>query len=67
MEATQKIVGEEHPDTLRNMHDLAMTYRDRGQRKEMEELHDQALKLQVPVLEVREKVLGLEHPDTWGA
>ncbi|TKW55178.1 Kinesin light chain [Colletotrichum tanaceti] len=52
-----EIHGEEHPDTLSIMNNLALTYRERGRYKEAEELG-------IQVLETRIRVLGDEHPDT---
>jgi tetratricopeptide (TPR) repeat protein len=60
MEARSRVVGEEHPDTLSAMANLAATYRDQGRWKEAEEL-------QVKVVEARRRVLGEEHPDTISA
>ncbi|KAH7124365.1 hypothetical protein EDB81DRAFT_731294 [Dactylonectria macrodidyma] len=51
------VLGEEHPDTLSSMADLASTYRDQGRWKEAEEL-------EVRVMETRKTMLGEEHPDT---
>ena len=49
--------GEEHPDTLTSMANLASTYRNQGRWKEAEELEMQ-------VTETFKRVLGEEHPDT---
>ncbi|KAH7119278.1 hypothetical protein EDB81DRAFT_667230, partial [Dactylonectria macrodidyma] len=51
------VLGEEHPDTLSSMADLALTYWNQGRWKEAEEL-------QVRVMETRKTILGEEHPDT---
>ncbi|KAH8661168.1 hypothetical protein BGZ61DRAFT_485518 [Ilyonectria robusta] len=51
------VLGEEHPDTLSSMNNLALTYRNQGRWKEAEEL-------QVRVMETRANVLGEQHPDT---
>jgi tetratricopeptide (TPR) repeat protein len=53
----KELLGEEHPDTLTSMTNLASTYREQGRWKEAEEL-------QVSVMEARKRVLGEEHPDT---
>ena len=53
----KKVLGEEHPDTLTSMANLASTYRNQGRWKEAEELF-------VQVMETRKRVLGAEHPDT---
>ncbi|KAI9783322.1 MAG: hypothetical protein M1816_001420 [Peltula sp. TS41687] len=53
----QRVLGQEHPDTLNSMGNLASTFRDQGRWKEAEEL-------QVQVMETRNRVLGQEHPST---
>jgi hypothetical protein len=53
----RRVLGEEHPDTLTSMGNLADTYRHQGRWKEAEELALQ-------VLEKQTKVLGHSHPDT---
>jgi tetratricopeptide (TPR) repeat protein len=60
MEARSRVLGVEHPDTLRATASLASTYREQGRWKEAEEL-------EVEVLEARSRVLGEEHPDTLNA
>jgi Tetratricopeptide repeat len=57
METRKRVLGIEHLDTLRSIHDLALTYWDQGRWEEAEPL-------QVQVLETRKRVLGAEHPDT---
>ncbi|KAI4087290.1 MAG: hypothetical protein L6R37_008337 [Teloschistes peruensis] len=57
METRARVLGEEHPDTLTSMANLASTYRDQGRWKEAEGLD-------VQVMETRARVLGEEHPDT---
>ncbi|MCX6874737.1 MAG: serine/threonine-protein kinase, partial [Verrucomicrobia bacterium] len=52
-----KTHGPEHPDTLRAMNNLALSYADAGRR-------DEALKLFEEVRALRRKVLGPEHPET---
>jgi tetratricopeptide (TPR) repeat protein len=52
-----KVLGEEHPDTISTIANLAATYRGQGRWKEAEEL-------QVKVVEAKRRVLGEEHPDT---
>ena len=49
--------GDEHPNTLVSMANLASTYRNQGRWKEGEEL-------EVQVMEMSKKVLGDEHPHT---
>jgi tetratricopeptide (TPR) repeat protein len=57
MEARQRVLGEEHPDTIRAMGNLAATYWKQGRWKEAEEA-------EIKVLEARRRVLGEEHLDT---
>jgi tetratricopeptide (TPR) repeat protein len=53
----RKVNGPEHPDTLKAMHNLAISYDHAGRL-------DEAVKLREEVLMLRRKVLGPEHPDT---
>jgi Tetratricopeptide repeat len=56
----KKLLGEEHPDTLSSMENLASTYRNQGRWNDAEQLKDQ-------VMDMRKKLLGeehQEHPDT---
>ncbi|KAF1346346.1 kinesin light chain 3 [Lizonia empirigonia] len=53
---TKRVLGDEHPDTLTSMANLAATYRNQGRWNEAE-------KLEVQVMETRKRVLGDEHPD----
>jgi hypothetical protein len=57
METSSRVLGEDHPDTLTSIANLASTYRKQGRWKEAEELV-------VQVMETRKRVLGEEHPDT---
>jgi len=57
METSARMLGEEHPDTLTSMANLALTYRKQGRWKEAEELNMQ-------VMETSIRVLGEEHPST---
>ncbi|PGG99111.1 hypothetical protein AJ79_08675, partial [Helicocarpus griseus UAMH5409] len=50
-------IGNEHPDTLTSMANLASTYGNQGRWKEAEEL-------ELQVMEIRKRVLGNEHPAT---
>ncbi|KAF5675931.1 hypothetical protein FDENT_9649 [Fusarium denticulatum] len=52
-----KVLGEEHPDTLTSMANLASTYWNQGRWKEAEELD-------MAVIETSKRTLGEEHPDT---
>jgi tetratricopeptide (TPR) repeat protein len=53
----RKLLGPEHPETVRAMHNLANFYDATGHR-------DDALKLREHVLPLQRKVSGPEHPDT---
>jgi hypothetical protein len=55
--AHKRTLGEEHPDTLLSMHNLANRYSDAGRRQE-------ALQLTETVVAARKRTLGEEHPDT---
>jgi tetratricopeptide (TPR) repeat protein len=57
METKKRVLGEEHPDTLLIMHNLALMFWIQGQWKEAEEL-------EVQIMAIQEKVLGEEHPLT---
>ena len=57
MEKMKQVLGDNHPDTLMSMANLASTYRNQGHWKEAE-------MLQVVVMEKRKQVLGDDHPDT---
>ncbi|KAF1923465.1 kinesin light chain [Didymella exigua CBS 183.55] len=57
MKTTKRVLGDEHPDTLTSMANLASTYRNQGQWSEAE-------KLEVQVMETRKRVLGDKHPNT---
>ena len=62
METRKRVLGEEHPDTLTSMANLASTYRNQGRWKEAEEL-------EVQVMETRKRVLGAgasRHADQHG-
>ncbi len=50
-------LGEEHPDTLRSMNNLAILYADQGR-------YEEAEPLDVQTLQLMKRVLGDEHPDT---
>lgn len=60
IEARQRTLGSEHPNTLISMNNLANYYRDLGRRQEATELAEK-------VLEARQRILGSEHPDTLGS
>ena len=52
-----RILGGEHPETMRAMASLASTNRDLGKYTEAE-------RLEIQVLDDRNRILGVEHPDT---
>jgi hypothetical protein len=51
------VLGDEHPDTLHSMHNLAFTLQSQARRKEAFALMERCSRL-------REQVLGEQHPDT---
>ncbi len=53
----ERVLGPEHPDTLRSVNNLAVLYRNQGKYEQAEPLLQRALT-------TRERVLGPEHPDT---
>ncbi|MFC0567396.1 tetratricopeptide repeat protein, partial [Plantactinospora siamensis] len=55
--ACERVLGEEHPNTLRSRNNLAYAYRAAGRLGE-------AIPLYEATLVARERVLGEEHPDT---
>jgi tetratricopeptide (TPR) repeat protein len=56
-ETCQVVLGDEHPDTLTSMSNLAVIYWHQGKLQEASDLGER-------VLEARRRVLGVEHPDT---
>jgi hypothetical protein len=57
VETMKRVFGEEHPNTLMSIANLALIYSNEGRWKEAEGL-------QVMVVETRKRLLGEEHPDT---
>jgi non-specific serine/threonine protein kinase/serine/threonine-protein kinase len=57
VELQRKLLGVEHPDTLRSMHVLAEIEWRRGQ-------YNAAASLLQHVVEIRRRILGPEHPET---
>jgi tetratricopeptide (TPR) repeat protein len=57
MDKRKKLLGADHPNTLRSMTNLADTYHSQGKWNEAEQL-------EVQVMDVRKKLLGADHPDT---
>jgi hypothetical protein len=53
----KRTLGEEHPDTLGSMHNLALIYSEVGRWQE-------ALQLTETVVAARKRTLGEDHPDT---
>jgi hypothetical protein len=53
----RRVLGSEHPDTLKSMHDLANLYSSEGK-------YAQSEAIDIQILEIRRRVLGPEHPDT---
>ncbi|RDW92542.1 hypothetical protein BP5796_01936 [Coleophoma crateriformis] len=60
MEIDKKVLGNENPQTLTSMNDLAYLFFRQGKYDEAEPIYRQTLQL-------RAKVLGDEHPDTLGS
>ncbi|OCK74142.1 TPR-like protein [Lepidopterella palustris CBS 459.81] len=57
LEAREKMLGKEHPDTLTSISNLASVLQNQGKYKAAEEMNRRAL-------EGRDNALGKEHPDT---
>ncbi|KAF8195195.1 P-loop containing nucleoside triphosphate hydrolase protein [Mycena galopus ATCC 62051] len=57
LEKRKQLLGDNHPDTLRTMGNLASTYSDLGE-------HQKAKELKVTVLEKLKQLLGDNHPHT---
>jgi tetratricopeptide (TPR) repeat protein len=57
LDLRKKVLGEEHPDTLASMNNLAIVLQQQEKYKEAEKMHRQELGL-------TKKVLGKVHPDT---
>ena len=57
VEKSKRTLGDEHPDTLRSIYNLALWYSEAGRQQE-------ALELMEQVVEVNKRTLGDEHPDT---
>jgi len=54
LEASERVLGKEHPDTFRIVNNLAALYDSQGRHAEAEPLHKRAL-------EAKERVLGRER------
>jgi hypothetical protein len=57
METTKKMLGEEHPNTLRALANLAFTLKSQSRDEE-------AITLMETSLRLRKRILGDRHPDT---
>ncbi|OAL56153.1 hypothetical protein IQ07DRAFT_558137 [Pyrenochaeta sp. DS3sAY3a] len=53
----EKVLGQEHPNTLTSVNNLGLVLESQGKYEEAEAMHLRALA-------IREKALGREHPDT---
>lgn len=60
LEAREKVLGREHPDTLTSVSKLGVVLVSRGKYEEAEAMHRRAL-------DAREKVFGREHPNTFSS
>jgi tetratricopeptide (TPR) repeat protein len=60
LDAKQRTLGSERPDTLLSMNDLAASYSNL-------ERHWEAMELKEKTFEARRRTLGDEHPDTLSA
>jgi Tetratricopeptide repeat len=56
-ETRRRVLGEEHPDTLSSMNNLAFTLQGQGR-------NDKAVNLISECVRLRNQILGAEHPDT---
>jgi tetratricopeptide (TPR) repeat protein len=57
LEARKRVLGDDHPDTLDSMNNLALTYVELGR-------HEEAMGLEEACLEAQKRVLGDDHSDT---
>jgi tetratricopeptide (TPR) repeat protein len=57
LQISEKVLGEDHPDTATSYNNLALCLDDQGK-------HSEAWPLFRKALQIREKVLGLDHPRT---
>jgi len=57
MKTRNEMLGQEHPDTLSSMSNLASTYWNQGRWNEAEQL-------EIQVMDLSKRVLGQEHPHT---
>ena len=57
MQTSKRVLSDEHPHTLINMHNLAFTLQSQAR-------HEEAFALMERCFQLREQVLGEQHPDT---
>ena len=57
LELRKRVLGDEHPDTLRSMNNLARFYSKLGQ-------HQEAMQLDKQTVEAQQRILGPAHPST---
>ncbi len=57
MSKRKRVIGDEHPDTLQSLNNLALLFDSKGE-------YDRAVPLYEECLAKRKRVLGDEHPDT---
>src|SRR5260370_27773537 len=57
LEKTKELLGEDHPDTLLSMGNLASAYRNQGRFKDAEKLEEE-------MFEMRKHLLVEDHPHT---
>jgi hypothetical protein len=57
MQTRKRVLTDEHPHTLLSMHNLAFTLQSQAR-------HEEALALMERCSQLREQVLGEQHPDT---
>ena len=60
MKTRKRVLKEEHPDTLSSMANLAAIYGKQGR-------WDEAIELIQVVVNLRTKIIGVNHPDTLSA
>lgn len=57
METRKRVLGQEHPDTLTSMHNLAYTWKTQGR-------VTQAVHFMEECIRLRLRILGANHPNT---
>ncbi|ORY50598.1 TPR-like protein [Rhizoclosmatium globosum] len=56
LETKKRVLGQDHPDTLSSLNNLALLYKSQGK-------YEQAEPMYIECLETSKRVLGQEHPD----